>query len=70
VRPEHLVVDGAVNSLSTTVEGSEFLGETTRVHLDWQGRELLARTQTGLDGDVVVGFEPADAHVISVGGDS
>ncbi len=67
VRPEHLVVDGVVNPLTATVESSEFLGETTRVHLDWRGRELLARTQTGLDGEVTVGFEPADAHVIQVG---
>jgi thiamine transport system ATP-binding protein len=70
VRPEHLVVDGTVNRVTGTVESSEFLGETTRVHLDWRGRELLARTQTGLDGEVTVGFEPADAHVISVGADS
>jgi thiamine transport system ATP-binding protein len=68
VRPEHLAVDGTTNALAATVASTEFLGETTRVHLDWQGRELLARTATGLDGDVRLGFEPADAHVVGVQG--
>ena len=29
-------------------------------------RNLEARTTTGLDGDVTLGFDPADAHVVSV----
>ncbi|PSP60687.1 ABC transporter ATP-binding protein [Halobacteriales archaeon QH_7_66_37] len=66
VRPEHLAVDGGTNALSATVASAEFLGETTRVHLDWGGRELLARTTTGLDGDVTLGFDPTDAHVVGV----
>jgi len=66
VRPEHLAVDGGTNALAATVASAEFLGETTRVHLDWAGRELLARTTTGLDGDVTLGFDPADAHVVGV----
>ncbi|PSP27001.1 ABC transporter ATP-binding protein [Halobacteriales archaeon QH_2_65_14] len=64
VRPEHLTVDGTTNQLVTTVGSVEFLGGTTRVHLDWNGRELLARTRTALDGTVTVGFDPADAHVV------
>jgi thiamine transport system ATP-binding protein len=68
VRPEHLTVGSGTNSLAATVVSREFLGETTRVHLDWAGRELLARTQTALDGEVTIGFEPDDAHVIGVEG--
>jgi len=66
VRPEHLAVDSGANALSATVASAEFLGETTRVHLDWGGRKLLARTTTGLDGDVTLGFDPTDAHVVGV----
>ena len=66
VRPEALVVDGTTNSLTATVEHTEFLGETTRAHLDWQGRDLLARTAVPLEGTVTLGFDPADAHVVTV----
>ena len=66
VRPEHLTVDADANTLTASVESVEFLGETTRVHLDWEGRDLLVRTLDPLDGDVTVGFDPTDAHVISV----
>jgi thiamine transport system ATP-binding protein len=66
-RPEHLTVDGDENRLETTVASAEFLGETTRVHLDWAGGELLARTRAELPDAVSVGFDPADAHVVSVG---
>ena len=66
VRPEALRVgvDGGPNVLRTTVESAEFLGETTRVHLDWGGRELLVRTLDPVAGEVAVGFDPRDAHVI------
>jgi thiamine transport system ATP-binding protein len=64
VRPEHLAVGGTRNALAATVASTEFLGETTRVHLDWQGRELLARMPQGLNGDVTLGFDPGDAHVV------
>jgi len=66
VRPENLAVGSGTNSLAATVVSREFLGETTRVHLDWAGEELLARTQAALDGEVTIGFEPGDAHVIGV----
>ena len=66
VRPEALVVDGATNTLTATVQSTEFLGETTRAHLDWGETELLARTAVPLDGSVTLGFDPADAHVVAV----
>jgi thiamine transport system ATP-binding protein len=66
VRPEHLTVDGEANRLDATVESAEFLGGTTRVHLGWTGGELLARTRTELPDAVTVGFDPADAHVVSI----
>ncbi|SDF81102.1 thiamine transport system ATP-binding protein [Halorubrum xinjiangense] len=79
VRPEHLRVASAdgepgpeadapagENALRATVASAEFLGETTRVTLDWGGRELLVRAVDPLDGAVTVGFDPSDAHVIEV----
>jgi len=64
IRPEALSVDGGSNRLETTVESAEFLGETTRVHLDWDGTELLVRTPDPLAGEVIVGFDPGAVHVI------
>ena len=66
VRPEALRVgvEGGPNALRATVESAEFLGETTRVHLDWGGRELLVRTREPVTGEVAVGFDPWDAHVV------
>ncbi len=66
VRPEQFTLDGGKNQLVTTVKSAEFLGWTTRLHLDWQGRELLVRTERELDGTVTVGFDPADTHIVSV----
>ena len=64
VRPEALTVGGETNRLTATVESAEFLGETTRVHLDWAGRDLVVRTQDPLSGEVTIDFDPADAHVV------
>ena len=66
VRPDALTVGGPTNALTAVVESTEFLGETTRAHLDWQGRTLLARTAQPLDGTVTLGFDPDDAHAVSV----
>jgi thiamine transport system ATP-binding protein len=66
VRPDALAVDGSSNALAATVENTEFLGETTRAHLDWQGTTLLARTAVPLDGQVTLGFDAGDAHVVTV----
>jgi thiamine transport system ATP-binding protein len=63
VRPESLAVDGGQNRLDGRVGSAEFLGETTRVHLDWRGQELTVRTRKPLSGEVTVGFDPDDAHV-------
>ncbi|WP_435073863.1 ABC transporter ATP-binding protein [Halorubrum sp. HHNYT27] len=64
VRPEYLRIDGGESRLAATVASAEFLGETTRVTLDWGDRDLVVRTLDPLSGEVVVGFDPADAHVI------
>jgi len=66
VRPEYLRIGGGESRLRGTVASAEFLGETTRVTLDWDGRDLVVRTRDPLSGDVVVGFDPGDAHVIEV----
>ena len=64
VRPEYLRIDGGESRIRTTVASAEFLGETTRVTLDWGGRDLVLRTRDPLSGEVVVGFDPEDAHLI------
>ncbi|SDW73374.1 thiamine transport system ATP-binding protein [Haloarcula vallismortis] len=64
VRPERLSVDGDPNALTAAVTSAEFLGETTRVHLDWAGRELLLRAEDPPTGTVTVGFAPTDAHIV------
>ena len=66
VRPERLVIDRETNAVEASVETAEFLGETSRVHLDWGGREVLVRTPDPLEGTVTVGFDPRDAHVVGV----
>ncbi|RLM68192.1 ABC transporter ATP-binding protein [Halorubrum sp. Atlit-8R] len=78
VRPENLRVAGAdgdpgdgaasagENALRATVASAEFLGETTRVTLDWGDRELVVRVVDPIDGAVAVGFDPGNAHVIDV----
>ena len=66
VRPEYLRIDEGESRLAATVASAEFLGETTRVTLDWGGRDLVVRTRDPLSGEVVVGFDPEDAHVIDV----
>ncbi|WP_137682496.1 ABC transporter ATP-binding protein [Haloarcula mannanilytica] len=67
IRPERLAVDTGQNAMPATVTSAEFLGETTRVHLDWDGRELLLRTEELPEGTVTVGFDPADAHIVTAG---
>jgi thiamine transport system ATP-binding protein len=66
VRPEAFALDASANQLVTTTTSAEFLGWTTRVHLDWQDREILVRTDADIEGAVTVGFDPADAHVVTV----
>ncbi|MFC4359715.1 ABC transporter ATP-binding protein [Halobium salinum] len=70
VRPEHLRLgtarergDDSWNRFEATVASAEFLGERTRVHLDWDGTPVTVRLDAfeGEPGDrVTVGFD-ADA---------
>ena len=76
VRPEQLRTVGnesesksgseaGENRFRARVESSEFLGEATRVHLDFEDREVLLRTTaTDVSERVELGFDPEDAHVI------
>ena len=68
IRPEYLRIDEGESRLAAAVASAEFLGETTRVTLDWGGRDLVVRTRDPLSGEVVVGFDPGEAHVIDVDG--
>ncbi|AUV83803.1 ABC transporter ATP-binding protein [Salinigranum rubrum] len=76
VRPERLrtlaedeAVDGSAepNRLRAQVVRSEFLGETTRVWLDWEGREVTARASESLAGTVTLAFAAEDAQIVRVG---
>ena len=65
VRPEALRADAAENRFTADVEAVEFLGEAVRVHLDWNGQSVTLRAAERPEtGQVTVGFDPADAHVI------
>gem|GEM_PF-101403 len=66
VRPEALRLGEGETRLTGSVESAEFLGETTRVQLDWGGRDIVFRTLDPLSGDVTVGFDPGDAHLVAV----
>jgi thiamine transport system ATP-binding protein len=66
VRPAALARDTGENRLMGTVRHTEFLGESTRVHLEWQGRRVVAALdRPPAEGEsVTVGFDPEDAWVI------
>jgi thiamine transport system ATP-binding protein len=66
VRPAALARDAGANRLTGTVRDAEFRGETTRVHLEWQGRRVVAALDRppAAGESVTVGFDPADAWVI------
>ena len=64
VWPEDVNGGGGTTQLRATVESSEFLGDTTRVHLQWGDRELLVTTDADLAGEVTVGFDLADVRVV------
>jgi thiamine transport system ATP-binding protein len=69
VRPEKLVRGPSENGFEATVETVEFLGESFRVHLDWQGRSVTLRVPERPEAERLrVGFAPEDAHVVSDGG--
>ncbi len=64
IRPESLLVDHGENALEATVESTEFLGGTTRIQLDWNGRTLLVHGDKTVGEQTTIGFDPAAAHVI------
>ena len=53
-------------ALDATVSNAEFLGDSTRTYLRWNGRELTVRSADPLSGEVRIGFDGADAHVVDV----
>ena len=65
VRPAAFERGGGENRITADVVDSEFLGETTRVHLAWEGRRVVVALADppGTD-EVTVGFDPADAWVL------
>ena len=65
VRPAAFEVDAGENRLTATVADTEFLGETTRVHLEWEGRRVVVAVEDPPEADeVTVGFDPDDAWVL------
>ena len=64
VRPERLSVADGDNRFTAVVESTEFLGETTRVHLDWEGRAVTLRTSKIPTDTVELGFDADDVHRI------
>jgi thiamine transport system ATP-binding protein len=65
VRPAAFEVDSGTNRLTGDVVDSEFLGETTRVHLDWEGTRVVVALDTPPEADeLTVGFDPEDAWVL------
>ena len=65
VRPAAFEVGAGENRLTATVADTEFLGETTRVHLEWEGRRVVVAVEDPPDADeVTVGFDPRDAWVL------
>ena len=65
VRPENLERGGGENAFEATVETVEFLGESFRVRLDWNGRTVVLRVPERPEDDRIrVGFDPADASLV------
>ena len=64
VRPERLALGAETNALEARVRRREFLGATTRLHLDSPVGPLVARTDAAVEEPLTVGFDPADAHVL------
>ncbi|WP_435365280.1 ABC transporter ATP-binding protein [Haloarchaeobius sp. DYHT-AS-18] len=65
VRPEHLRRDHPENQFTVQVTQTEFLGESVRVYCDWDGRQVVWRTDSvPEDETVTLGFDPADATVV------
>ncbi|MFT4889137.1 MAG: thiamine transport system ATP-binding protein [Halobacteriales archaeon] len=68
VRPADLTPGAATNRLTVDVRYREFLGEVVRVHGEWGGRTVVVRLPEVLEDDrLVLGFDPADVHVVETG---
>ena len=65
VRPGAFAVDAGENRLTGNVVHSEFLGETTRVHLEWESQRVVVALADPPAADrLTVGFDPEDAWVL------
>ena len=65
VRPAAFEVGADENRLTATVADTEFLGETTRVHLRWEGQRVVVAVEDPPDvNEVTIGFDPGDAWVL------
>ncbi|WP_435319953.1 ABC transporter ATP-binding protein [Haloarchaeobius sp. TZWSO28] len=65
VRPEHLRRDHPENQFTVQVTQTEFLGESVRVYCDWDGRQVVWRTDSVPEDETVrLGFDPTDATVV------
>ena len=64
-----LTRDADANRFSVALETSEFRGEHVRAYGRWDGGSVALQFEPGvatasLEGDVTVGFAPADARVL------
>jgi thiamine transport system ATP-binding protein len=67
IRPEDLSIDAdAPVTLAAAVDTTEFLGDAYRVHCEWQGRSLLAKSSASEPptGRITLGFDPADVTIL------
>ncbi|SIR60044.1 ABC transporter ATP-binding protein [Natronorubrum thiooxidans] len=64
VRPATLSRTADTNRFSVAIETSEFRGETVRTYGQWNGMPIILQLTAVPEGDVTVGFDPDDAHVL------
>lgn len=68
VRPADIHCAAEHNRVNVNVKYREFLGEAERLYCSWEGRELVLRSKDPPESDqLVVGFAPSDARVITSG---
>ncbi|MCU4972195.1 ABC transporter ATP-binding protein [Halobacteria archaeon AArc-m2/3/4] len=65
IRPEALTPTAETNRFPVTVETSEFLGESVRVHGRWNDTPIVLRLEEPpATEELTVGFAPNGAHVV------
>jgi thiamine transport system ATP-binding protein len=65
VRPEDITLGEGDGTLSATVDNVEFLGDAYRLHCEWRGRTLLAKTDTEpTDRAVTLGIDADDVYIL------